>query len=74
MTITKGMKKKNKYIRPTITVVPGSFDITMDTIPVCSPRAEDDELMGKQTSFDDWEEEDEGWLRTTDKVRKSLWE
>lgn len=74
MTINKGMKKKKKYIRPTITVVPGSFDITMVTIPVCSPRAEDDELMGKQTSFDDWEEEDEGWLRTTDKVRKSLWE
>ena len=74
MTITKGRKNKKKYVRPTITVVPGSFDITLDTIPVCSPRAEDDELMGKQTSFDDWEEEDEGWLRTTDKVRKSLWE
>ena len=75
MTITQGMKKKKKYVRPTITVVPGSFDITMDTtIPVCSPPAEEKYLMGKQTSLDDWEEEDEGWLRTTDKVRKSLWE
>ena len=75
MTMTKGMKKKKKYVRPTITVVPGSFDITMDTtIPVCSQKAKDEDLMGKQTSFDDWEEEDEGWLRTTDKVRKSLWE
>ena len=68
------MKKKKKYVRPTITVVSGSFDITMDTIPVCSPPATDEDLMGKQTSFDDWEEEDDGWLRTTDKVRKSLWE
>ena len=75
MTITKGMKKKKKYIRPTITVVPGSFDITMvTTIHVCSQQAGDEDLMGKQTSLDDWEEEDEGWLRTTDKVRKSLWE
>ena len=75
MTITKGMKKKKKYIRPTITVVPGSFDITMDTtIPVWSQEAEEKDLRAKQTSCDDWEEEDEGWLRTTDKVRKSLWE
>ena len=60
MTITKGMKKKKKYIRPTITVVSGSFDITMDnTIPVCSQQAGDEDLMGKQTSLDDWEEEDE---------------
>ena len=47
MTITKGMKKKKKYVRPTITVVPGNFDITMDnTIPVCSPPAEEKALMG----------------------------
>lgn len=72
MTITKGMKKKKKYVRPTITIVPGSFDITMDNVPVCSTEAIDP--MSKQTSFDEWEEEDEGWLRTTDKVRKSLWE
>lgn len=68
------MKKKKKYIRPTITVVSGSFDITMNTLPVFSQEANDEDLMGKQTSLDDWEEEDEGWLRTTDKVRKSLWE
>ena len=27
-----------------------------------------------QLELSNWEEEDEGWLRTTGKVRKSLWE
>ena len=66
------MKKKKKYVRPTITIVPGSFDITMDNVPVCSTEAIDP--MSKQTSFDSWDDEDDEWLPVAGKVRKRVWE
>lgn len=67
-------RKKKKYIRPTITLVSNDIDITMNTLPVCSTRAGDNDLMGKQTSFDDWDDEDDEWLPVAGKVRKRVWE
>lgn len=67
-------RKKKKYIRPTITLVSDEFDITMNNLPVCSPAAGDDDLMGKQTSFDDWDDEDDEWLPVAGKVSKRVWE
>lgn len=68
-------KKKKKYVRPTITVLSDEFGITMQgTLPVCSPPAEEKDLMSKKTSFDSWDDEDDEWLPVAGKVRKRVWE